>query len=73
VAPIRQAPIDRGVDAGAMFADSAPGLDELGDAAALGSRTPAVKQFSDGGCIQVGGEYLAQRFLELIGTPKDSA
>jgi len=48
VASVREVPVDRSVDPGAMFADSAPGLDELGDAAALGSRAPAVKQFSDG-------------------------
>src|SRR5574340_697579 len=72
MAAVREPALGGGVDAGAVFTDGAPGFDELGDAAALGAGAPAVKQFGDGGCIEVAGEYLTQRFLELIGAPKDS-
>jgi len=60
-----------GVDAGAVCADGAPGRDEFGDAAALGSGAPAAQQFGDIGCVKVAGEDLAQRFFEWVGTPKD--
>src|SRR6266508_3215546 len=43
VAAVGQAAGDGGVDAGAVFADRAGGLDELGDAAALGAGAPAVR------------------------------
>src|ERR687896_215182 len=60
VAAVGQAAVDRGVDAGAVFADGAGGFDELGDAAALGAGAPAVQQTADGGRLEVTGEDFAQ-------------
>jgi hypothetical protein len=51
MATIRQAALDDGVDPSVVFAESAAGLGELGNAAALGSRAPAVKQFGDSGRV----------------------
>src|SRR5512147_228189 len=72
MAAVREPAFGGGVDAGAVFTDGAPGLDELGDAAALSSCAPTIEQLGCGGCVKIASEDFAQRFLELVGAPKDS-
>src|SRR5450631_4381399 len=44
IAAVRELPFDRGTDAVLVLTDRRGGLDEVGDPAALGPRTPAVDQ-----------------------------
>jgi hypothetical protein len=62
-----------GVDAVAVLAYRARGLDELGGATALRAGAPAVQEVADGVGVEVAGEHRAQGLLELVGAPENSA
>jgi hypothetical protein len=53
VAAVGQSAVDSGVDSVAVLADRAPGLDELGDTAALRAGAPTVEEIPDGSRIEV--------------------
>src|SRR5450756_536855 len=59
MAAVRELPFDRGTDAVLVLADRRGGLDEVGDPAALGPRTPAVDQIHDVGRGQVASKHRA--------------
>jgi hypothetical protein len=73
VAAVGQSAVDSGVDSVAVLADRAPGLDELGDTAALRAGAQTVEEIPDGSRIEVTGEHLTQGFLHLVGAPEDPA
>src|ERR1035437_7699286 len=49
MAAVRELPFDRRGDAGFVLSDRRGGLDEVGDPAALGPRTPAIRSMTSAG------------------------